>query len=70
MKKIICPGCGWSTRVVYLSSKDSYQCMDCGQIWERGKKLIKEKAYRCPNCGHEWKEEDILTSETIQTAEE
>jgi predicted nucleic acid-binding Zn ribbon protein len=43
--------------------------MHCGQMWERGKKLVKEKSYRCPSCGHEWQEEDILTGETIQTEE-
>jgi transposase-like protein len=70
MKKNTCPGCGSSTRVVYLITKDCYQCMHCGQMWERGKKLVKEKSYRCPSCGHEWQEEDILTGETIQTEEQ
>jgi DNA-directed RNA polymerase subunit RPC12/RpoP len=70
MKKIICPGCGLSSRTVYLSSKDSYQCMHCGQMWERGKKLVKEKLYRCPHCGHEWQEKDILVMENVKTEEE
>jgi putative FmdB family regulatory protein len=66
MKKIICPGCGWSSGVVYLTSRDSYQCTHCGHIWERAHKLVKEKLYRCPHCGQEWHEEDILVTETIQ----
>jgi DNA-directed RNA polymerase subunit RPC12/RpoP len=69
MKKIVCPGCGWGTRIVYLSSRDSYQCMHCGDIWERSKKLVKEKLYRCPHCGHEWDEKDILIGESIQAEE-
>jgi DNA-directed RNA polymerase subunit RPC12/RpoP len=69
MKKIACPGCGWSTRIVYLSSKNSYQCMHCGHIWERSKKLVKEKTYRCPQCGHQWEEKDILIAENIQAEE-
>jgi hypothetical protein len=43
--------------------------MNCGQIWDRAKKLIKEKSYRCPNCGHEWQEEDVLISKSIQAEE-
>jgi putative FmdB family regulatory protein len=66
VKKIECPGCGWSSRIIYLSSRNSYQCMDCGHIWERTHKVVKEKLYRCPQCGHEWGEKDVLLSETIK----
>lgn len=69
MKKIACPGCGLSSRIMYLSSRNSYQCMHCGQIWERTPKLVKEKLYRCPQCGHEWGEKDILITETIKEEE-
>jgi len=69
MKKIVCPGCGWDSKIMYLVSRNAYQCTHCGQIWERGKKLVKEKIYRCPNCGHQWEEKDILLSENVVAEE-
>ena len=69
MKKIVCPGCGLGSKIIYLVSKNSYQCTDCGDIWERGKKLVKEKTYRCPNCGHQWEEKDILINENVVAEE-
>ena len=54
---------------MYLSSRNSYQCMHCGHIWERTHKVGKEKVYRCPQRGHEWGEKDVLIGETIKEEE-
>jgi putative FmdB family regulatory protein len=69
VKKIVCLGCGWDSKIIYLTSRDSYQCTHCGHIWERARKLVKEKLYRCPSCGHEWQEKDILIGEKVEAAQ-
>lgn len=70
MKKIVCPGCGWDSKIIYLVSRNSHQCTHCGHIWERTRKLVTKKSYRCPSCGHEWEEKDILIAENIVAEEE
>jgi DNA-directed RNA polymerase subunit M/transcription elongation factor TFIIS len=34
IEQIKCPKCGWTSRVVYLASTNSYKCEHCGNRWK------------------------------------